>query len=184
MPILQRDLHQRLHTESKTLHERIATLARGLDPEQLVRRPADGGWSVGEVLEHLCLADELYAKPLATLLHRAHIDAGAPMRDWTPTLLGKFMGQTLAKSRRLRTLRAMRPGPTPRNGVVEDFLTRDTRMRHRMDDATSLDWQDLRLYPPTIPLRLLKLNVGDVFNIHVIHVRRHLAQMERVVAAQ
>ena len=184
MPLLQRDLHQRLHDDATMLHDRIAGLARGLDPERLVRRPADGGWSVGEVLEHLCVADEVYAKPLATLLHRAHVDAGAPMREWKPTLLGKFMAQMLEKPRRLKAPRALRPGPTPRNGVVEDFLTRDKRLRHRMDDSTSLDWQDLRLYPPSIPLPILKLNVGDVFNIHVVHVRRHLAQMERIVATQ
>lgn len=184
MPLLQRDLHARLHTDAKSLHDRIAVLARGLDPEQLVRRPGHGGWSVGEVLEHLCVVDELYAKPLATLLHRAHVDAGAPAREWRPSLLGKFMARMLEQPRRLKAPRKLRPAPTPRNGVVEDYLARDTRLRHRMDDSTSLDWQDLRLYPPTIPLPILKLNVGDIFNIHVIHVRRHLAQMERVVAAQ
>lgn len=182
MPLLQRDLHRQLHADATTLHERVAALARPLDPERLVRRPADGGWSVGEVLEHLCVADELYAKPLATVLHRAHVDAGAPMREWKPTFLGKLIAGSLAKPRRLKAPRTLRPGLTPRNGVVEDFLTRDTRLRHRMDDSTSLDWRDLRLAPPSIPLPLLKLNVGDVFNIHVIHVRRHLAQMERIVA--
>lgn len=183
MPLLQRDLHAQMHAEGKSLHERVATLARGLDPERLVRRPGVGAWSVGEVLEHLCVADELYAKPLATLLHRAHVDAGAPLREWRPTMLGKLMASMLAKPGRLKAPRALRPVSTPRNGVVEEFLSRDTRLRHRMDDATSLDWRELRLYPPTIPLPLLKLNVGDIFNIHVIHVRRHLAQMERIVAA-
>ena len=99
-------------------------------------------------------------------------------------MLGKFMARMLEKPRRLTAPRKLRPSLTPRNGVVEDFLSRDTRLRHRMDDSTSLDWQELRLYPPTIPLPVLKLNVGDVFNIHVIHVRRHLAQMERIVADQ
>ncbi len=177
MSPLQRDLHQQLQTEMVSLHERIATLARGLDPEQLVRRPAPGTWSVGEVLEHLCLADELYAKPVATLIHRAHIDAGAPFREWRPSLLGKLVVGRLAKPKPMKTTRAMRPGPTPRNGVVEDFLTRDLRLRHRMDDSLTLDWQDLRLYPPHMP-PLLKFNLGDVFNVHVVHVRRHLGQME------
>lgn len=182
MPILQRDLLDQLRTESLALHARVATVARALDPEQLVRRSTPSSWSVGEVLEHLCIADELYAKPLATLIHRAHRDAGAPMRAWTPTWLGNFLCRTLAKPRPMKAPRAFRPGPTPRGGVVEDFLTRDSRILHRMEESSSLDWNELRMTPPTLPF-FLKLNLGDVFQVHVVHVRRHLAQMERVAAA-
>lgn len=181
MPLLQRDLHQQLRTESASLHQRVASLARGLDPERLVRRPDAGGWSVAEVLEHLCVADELYARPLTTLIHRAHPDAGAPLREWRPSLLGKFIASALENPKPVRAPRAFRQGPTPRAAVVEDFLTRDARMLRRMDDAASLDWRELRLHSPALPIKLLKLNLGDVFRIHVVHVRRHLAQMERVV---
>lgn len=180
MPLLQRDLHEQLRTEALALHERMATVARGLDPEQLLRRPDPPGWSVGEVLEHLCVADELYAKPTATLIHRARPDAGAPLREWRPSLLGKLIAESLAKPRKLRAPRRLRPGPTPRNGVVEDFLSRNRRLVHRMDESASLDWRALKLYPPTIPIPLAKINLGDIFRIHVVHLRRHLAQVERV----
>lgn len=180
MPLLQRDLHQQLRTEALSLHQRVATLARGLDPEQLVRRPSVPGWSVGEVLEHLCVADEAYAKPLATALHRAHIDAGAALREWRPSFMGRIIVKALESPKPVRAPRRIRPGTVPRNGVVEDFLTRDARLLHRMDDAASIDWNDAKLAPPVIPLPVVKLNVGDVFRIHVVHVRRHLAQMERV----
>jgi hypothetical protein len=182
MAPIQRDLHRQLHTEALALRDRIAALARPLDPERLVRRPAAGGWSVGEVLEHLCVADELYAKPLATLTYGARHDAAAPLREWKPTLLGKFIAGALENPRKMRAPGAFRPGPTPRNGVVEDFLTRDSRFVRTMEDAASLDWRALRMNPPTIPL--LKINLGDVFRIRVVHVRRHLGQMERVLAGQ
>ncbi len=181
MPLLQRDLHQQLRTESLALHQRLAAVSRALDPEQVVRRPSPSAWSVGEILEHLCIADERYAKPVATLIHRAHIDAGAPLRPWRPTLLGRLIVNRLDQPKPMKTPRGFRPGPTPRNGVVEAFLTRDTRQQHRMEEATSLDWQELRMYPPILP-PLLKLNLGDVFRIHVTHVRRHLTQVERVAS--
>jgi hypothetical protein len=182
MSPLQRDLHQQLRTEALTLHERIAALARPLDPEQLVRRPDPPGWSVGEVLEHLCVADEVYARPLATLIHRAHVDAGAPLREWRPTFMGRMFVTRLEQPKPMRAPKFFRPGPTPRNGVVEDFLSRDTRLTHRMDEAASLDWLELRMAPPMLPLPLFKFNLGDVFRLHVVHVRRHLGQMERVAA--
>lgn len=181
MPMLQRDLHESLRTEGELLHTQIAELARRLDPERLVRRPTPPGWSVGEVLVHLCVVDEAYAKPLATLIHRAHQDAGAPLREWKPSFLGKLMAERLARPASMRTPWWFRPGASPRSGVVEDFLNRHARILRRMEESASLDWRDLRMPLPSLP-PLLKLNLGDVFRIHIVHARRHLGQMERVVA--
>jgi hypothetical protein len=185
MAPLQRDLHDQLRREALANHERLASAVRSLDPEQLVRRPAPTAWSVGEVLEHLCVAEDLFARPTATLIHRARPDAGAPLREWKPSFLGKQVAASLAKPKPMKAPRVFRPGPTPRNGVVEDFLARDMRLVHRMDEAASLDWTDLRISAPMLPplLSFLKINLGDVFNIHVVHVRRHLAQIQRVVEA-
>ena len=182
MPVLQRDLHQELGAEGAALQASIAGLTRRLDPEQLVRRPTPPGWSVAEVLEHLCIADEAYARPMATLIHRAHADAGAPLREWRPSFLGGLMASRLAKPAPMRAPRWFRPGATPRAAVVDDFLTRHARIVQRMNDAKSLDWRHLRMPPPSLP-PLLKLNLGDIFRIHMVHVRRHLAQLERIVAS-
>jgi hypothetical protein len=185
MALLQRDLHDELRREALANHERLATAVRRLDPEQLVRRPGPTSWSVGEVLEHLCVADELYARPVATLIHRARPDAGAPLREWKPSFVGKLIAGALSKPKPVKALRAMRPTHAPRNGVVEDFLSRDTRLVHRMDESGSLDWRALRIGMPALPPlpTPLKLNLGDVFKIHVVHVRRHLGQIERAITA-
>ena len=181
MPSTQRELHERLRTEALANHQRVAALARALDPERLVRRPTPPGWSVGEVLQHLCVADELYRKPLLALVNRGRPDAGAPAREWKATVAGKVIARVLANPGKLKAPRSMRPSPTPQPGVVEDFLARDRRMIDLMDQAASHDWRALRMWSPAVPVPILRLNLGDVFNIHVVHVRRHLAQMERVV---
>ena len=176
----QRDLHQRLRTEALANHQRIATLARALDPERLVRRPSPPGWSVGEVLQHLSISDELYRAPLMALISGARPDAGAPAREWKSTFAGNLLASMLENPRKMKAPRSFRPGPTPQPGVVEDFLGRDSRMISLMDESSSLDWRALRMSSPAIPLPILRFNLGDVFRIHVVHVRRHLAQMERV----
>lgn len=178
MSITQRELYQQLSTEAASLHERIAGLARRLDPEQLVRRPTPPGWSVGEVLEHLCVADELYAKPLGLLLHRARPDAGAALREWRPSLVGRLIADRLGQPAPMKAPRWFRPGASPRPEVLDDFLARDARLARRMSEAQELDWRELRMGVPKLPF--LKLNLGDVFRISVVHVRRHLGQMERV----
>lgn len=184
MRIIQRDLYRELHAQALVNHRRVAELARPLDPERLVRRPSPTGWSVGEVLQHLCVADESYWTPVSTLVHRARADAAAPLREWRPSLAGKLIAKALESPRRAKAPRSLRPPPTPQPGVVEDFLTRDSRLTALMQQAESLDWRALRLTSPAFPLPIIRLNLGDVFRIHVVHVRRHIAQMERVVRAQ
>ena len=181
MRLPQRDLHDRLRTEALAIHQRVAALARPLDPERLVRRPTPPGWSVGEVLQHLCVTDELYREPLTRLVRGARPDAGAPAREWKSSFTGNLVARSLEQARPLRAPKRIRPGPTPPPGVVEEFLGRDSRMVALMDQAATLDWRALRMSSPLLPLPILWFNLGDVFRIYVVHVRRHLAQMERVV---
>jgi hypothetical protein len=180
--MLQRELLQDLTARTSASRERIAAIVGPLDPERLVRRPPDGGWSVGEVLEHLCVSDEVYEGSLAAVLRTSRPDAAAPLREHRPTWFGKLFAGALARPRKLRTPAKMKPGPTPRTGVLEDFLARQRAFVSLMEAAASLDWRAVRLSSPAAPL-LPKFNLGDVFTIQVVHVERHAAQIERVIAA-
>lgn len=164
----------------RATHDRVAALVRPLDAARLAQRPEAGSWSVAEVLEHLCVSDEVYEASFDALLRSARVDAAAPAREWKPTFLGRLMVKTLTNPRRIPAPKMLRPGPVPRAAVVEKFLARDTRMLQRMEDAASLDWNALRLKPPTIPLPV-RFNVGDLFMNHVVHVERHAGQIERIV---
>ena len=179
--MLQRDLQQALHTRMRSLRDRIVEIARPLDPEQLLRRPSDGGWSVGHVLEHLCVTSELYEPPLGTLLRSARPDAAAPLREWKPTLIGGFMARQFERPSKLPSPKSMVPAATPRGGVVEAFLGHLDAQSRMLDDASSLDWRRLRMASPAVPVPLKVFNLGDVFVILVVHAERHARQMERVV---
>ena len=181
--MLQRDLHQALRTRTHALRDRITDIARPLDPEQLLRRPPDGGWSVGHVLEHLCVTSELYEPPLRALLRTARTDAAAPLREWKPTLMGGFMVRTFEKPAKLPTPKSMVPAATPRGGVVEAFLAHLDAQTRLLDDASGLDWRRLRMASPAVPVPLKVFNLGDVLVILVAHAERHARQMERVAAA-
>lgn len=184
--MLQRELHHVLRDRALGSHRRIAELARPLDPERLVRRPPDGGWSVGEVLEHLCVAEEAYEPLVMALLRQARPDAGAPAREWSPTFFGKFLVRSLAGTGRLPSPKVIRPGKSPRGGVVEAFLAQQTSLATRLDQAAGFDWRALTLRSPLVPavLRpLARMNLGDAFSVSVVHVERHTRQIERVIAA-
>src|ERR687885_2390694 len=84
----QQEVHRQLRSEMHRAHTRITEIARALDPEQLVRRPAPGKWSVAHVLEHLLLMDELFLRAADPLVRGARRDAAAPARLWRPSFIG------------------------------------------------------------------------------------------------
>jgi hypothetical protein len=178
--MLQRDLQQDLQARTLALHDRIAALTRPLDPEQLVRRPADGGWSVGHVLEHLCVTSELYEPPIRALLRESRPDAAAALREWTPSLIGRLMVRRFEQPARMASPGRMKPAASPRGGVAERLLGHLAVLRDLVDEAAGFDWRRLRMRSPVVPL--LRFNLGDAFLMLVVHAERHASQMERVAA--
>jgi hypothetical protein len=181
MRLPQRELYQQLRTESIATRERLTALVRPLDPSQLNEHPEPEGWSVGQVLEHVLLADELSRKPVPALLQGARQDAGAPAREWKSSFLGGMIAESLIKPKQLRGPKIFRPGPTPRNGVVEALLGNEREFVQAMDDAASYDWRALRIPSAALPRWAPKMNLGDAFRIHVVHLTRHTRQVERLV---
>jgi len=161
--------------------DHIASLVRPLNAAQLNEHPEPRGWSIGEVLEHLIIADELYDAPLAKLLATSRPDAGAALREWKPRFLGKLIAESLIAPKKLKAPRAFRLRSVPRNGVVEAFLARELKFVQVLDDAVRYDWSALRLGSPALPRFAPKMNLGDALRIHVVHVTRHAKQVERLV---
>ena len=176
----QQQLYEQLRGGLVAARERIAVAARSLDGAMLNEHPEPKGWSVAEVLEHLCVTDEAYDAPLDALLRGARPDAGAPAREWKPTFLGGMIAGSLERPRKLSAPRMFQPGPGARNAIVEALLDRETAALKRIDDAQQLDWRALRIASPVLPPWLPKMNLGDAFRIHVVHLARHAAQIERV----
>jgi hypothetical protein len=181
MRLPQRDLHRQLRAEAIATRERIDAMVRPFDASQINEHPEPEGWSVGQVLEHLCLADELYEAPLAALLRRERPDASAAARDWKPSFVGGLIAGGLLKPKPLKGPKVFRPGPTPRNGIVNAFLAREVNFVKAMDDAAQFDWRALRIGSPALPSWAPKMNLGDGFRIHVVHLTRHARQIERLV---
>lgn len=180
--MLQRDLHHQLRAESLETRARIAALVRTLDAARLNEHPEPKGWSIAEVLEHLCIADELYDAPMATMLRTARPDAGAALREVKHTFIGGKIADALLAPRKLKGPPAFKVRHAPRNGVVEAFLARELRFVQQMDDAVRYDWNALKVRSPALPFFMPKLNLGDAFRVHVVHVTRHAGQVERLVS--
>ena len=179
MQMIQRDLHAELRREAIELREQLAGLLRPLNAAQFNEHPEPKGWSIGEVVEHLLVADERSSAPAMEAIRTARADAAAPLRPWKSTFLGGLIAGSLEKPQKLKAPRVFQPAGT-RNGAVEALLAREAEFVTAIDNAASLDWRALRVRSGALPPFAPKMNLGDAFRIHVVHVRRHTAQIERL----
>ena len=183
MQITQRDLHTQLREQSEATRHQLTTILRPLNSAQLNEHPEAKGWSVAEVIEHLCMAEESYADRFKVIVRAARPDAGAPARVWHPTFLGKLIAGALENPKAQKAPKIFQPSNTPRNGAAEALLSMEHAFIKSLDDAASLDWNKVKIGSPVFPNWMPKLmNLGDVFRIHVLHVSRHALQIARLAS--
>jgi len=122
-PVRQSVLRTQWLAQLGAVGQRVGELAGGLRRPQLDWSPPDGGWGVGQVLEHLCVANDSYLGRLRSKLARAPRLLPGADPVWRPSLMGGWLARSLAPgSRRLPAPRIYRPAPRARPGVLEAFL--------------------------------------------------------------
>lgn len=176
-PGLRSPMLAQLLGELDRVEPRTRVAVTGLPESKFRENPPDGGWSVAQVFEHLCLANRAYLDgPLPKAVARA-VAQGPRSGEWRPSFLGGWLTRALVEgSRAMPTSRKLRVGPTPRPNVVDEFLLSMNEVRKLL---LEVDGHDLRVGMNSPLLPLLRMNVGDAFRILVVHAHRHLAQAER-----
>lgn len=179
-PVAQSRLREELLRASRAVSARVAGLQDELTAIQLGWAPPEGGWGVGQVLEHLCVAHDSYLARLRAMVPPR--GAGAPASGdttWRPTLVGRLLVHSLRSPRRLPAPRMYRVASTARAGVAGEFLARQRELEELMERAAPLDWRRERLSSPISGL--VRLNLGDAFLLQVVHAERHRGQIDRVL---
>ncbi|AMJ66926.1 DinB family protein [Hymenobacter sp. PAMC 26628] len=160
---------------------------RLLGPEVLNRRPGPGPgpWSVGECLEHLNIVGGYFLPTIGARLRRAQERGSQP----APIVKHGLIGARLVAS--LRIPAAEKPRVTPqRYAPTGTRLTRTvTEVYSRQLDellsivlrARQVNANAVRIPNPLFPL--LRLRLVDQLEYLVVHLQRHAAQAERVLAA-
>ena len=181
LPRTQQALRDTLRAGFDALDQRLRASSALLPVERWsVRRP-DGGWSVGEILEHCCLANDAYLSAMRVALTRAGAARGdAPDHGWTPTLMGGLLRWSLEATFKMPAPGQIQPGPTPRPQVLDALVATHDALRALMAETAAHDWRTLRFVSPLSSL--VRPNFGDAFAICLRHGQRHAAQLERTVA--
>ena len=169
----------RLIDELEAADRRAEAVARGLSPDQLNWKPAAAAWSVGQCLQHLSVANEVYLPPIATALEgRPH----SPVQDISPGWFGRWFIRTYIEpspsSRRGRAPRKIAPAERIDPSVLGRFLQSNETARDLVRRAGAHDVNRIRFENPFVPL--VRFTVGTGLEIIAAHQRRHLLQAERV----
>ena len=176
----QAALRDQLRSGLDALDARLRATVPPLTLAQLAKRPPHGGWSVGEVLEHMCLANEQYLVPMRAMVE----DPGAERAGagaWKPSFTGGLLVRGLQARVRTKTVARIEPGPVPRPNVLGELLRTHDDVRVLMDRADGLEWRRLRMVSPL--MRLVKPNFGDACLVILRHGERHAGQIERTLRA-
>jgi hypothetical protein len=158
---------------------RAIALAKTLDPGQLNWTPRPGAWSVGQCLEHLHIANEVYLPAIAKSL------AGRPpavVREITPGWFGRWFIRTYiepaSQMKWVQAPKKIAPGSRIEPDILDRFLSSNQRARDLVQRAAHHDVNRIRFRNPFLPL--LRFTVGTGLEIVWKHQRRHLLQAERV----
>ena len=169
----------RLISELETTDRRVIDLARGLNPHQLNWKPAEDLWSVGQCLQHLYLANEVYLPAIARALDDR---SPSPVEDITPGWFGRWFIRTSiepsSQRRRGRAPGKIAPAARIDPAVLDRFLRSNDVARDLVRRAGAYDVNRIRFVNPFVPL--VRFTVGTGLEIVWRHQRRHLLQAERI----
>jgi hypothetical protein len=164
------------------LDARASELQRTADTPAFEWQPPEGGWSAGQVFEHLCVANDSYLVQLRRVLGTVSATTrDAVDRLWRPSLAGRLLARSMESPRKLPAPKMWRPAPVPRPNVIGEFLTRQREIEQLIQASMAHDWRRLRLASPIS--KLIRMNVGDAFTVLVRHAERHFRQIDSRLAA-
>ena len=171
---------RRLAADLDAADARAIALAAGLTVAQLNWRSRPGTWSIGECLEHLSIANEVYVEPMAESLGVAPAGSVDEIR---PGWLGRWFIRTYiepaTQKKRARAPRKIVPRAKEiDSSILDRFIASNATVRDLITRARRHDINRVRFRSPFLPL--LRFTVGTGLQVITRHNHRHLLQAERV----
>src|SRR5688572_13387227 len=154
----------RLISEFHAADERATAVANTLTPQQLNWKPHPDQWSVGQCLEHLLIANEVYLRAISDSL----VDQPTSVvQEITPGWFGRwFIRKYIApstKTTRGRAPKAITPGAEVDANILDRFLRSNHDAREVVHAARSYDVNRIRFRNPFVPV--IRFTVGTGFEI-------------------
>ena len=173
---------ERLIRELEANDQRARSLAAQLTLEQLNWQPAPGAWSIGQCLEHLAIANELYLDAIAAALEGK---SGKAVQSLAPGRFSRWFIRSFIEpspqTKRAPAPKKIRPNSQVPTTVLDRFLRSNEKAREVVRRAAGCNVNRIRFKNPFI--RGIRFTVGTGLEIISGHERRHLLQGDNVRSA-
>ena len=173
-----------LNDLDRCVRQLLATVQTELAPLALPllnQQPAPNAWSALECLEHLNRYSRYYNPRFARALAQTGAPAAGEVRySWAGR---KFLDMmTPTNTKKVKTFNYMNPGGSQLGrAAMAEFCTHQQQLLDLFAQARHTDLN--RKAIPVEFLRLLKMRLGEAFELQVLHEQRHVQQALRAVAS-
>jgi hypothetical protein len=182
MKIALPDWSARLMNELDDSDQQARGLVSPLTVEQLNWRSADGTWSVGQCLDHLCITNDVYLPAITAAMEGKPAASVPEIRlGWLARWFIRSYIEPSDQAKRAPAPKKIVPGTRIEPSVLERFSRGNQAVRDVIRRAGAYDVNRIRFKNPFIPG--IRFTVGTGLQIICSHQRRHLLQAERVRGA-
>lgn len=172
-PDQARDLKAELEVVSKETR----TAAEGIEATMLTRRPASGGWSVAEILQHLILTADAMLPLIEGALAKLEREGRKSTAPAGLGIMGWLLVKALEPPPRMKS-KTSKPFEPVAVGDPQTLASRlaetNARLTAAIDRATGLATTTVKVASPFNAS--VKYNVYAALRITLVHARRHLWQ--------
>ncbi|MDB5196512.1 MAG: DinB family protein [Flaviaesturariibacter sp.] len=176
------DLINDLITDVQRVKE-SAQFFKNIDKTKMVYSPAEGKWSIVQILEHMNAYGRHYLPAIETSLSEKKTEKGAWFNSG-------FWGDYFTKSMKptnvyevKNKMKAMKAYAFPNSlnveTVLNEFLQQQDELLRLLDMAKYVDLNEIRI--PITLTKMLKLKLGDIFRFLIAHEQRHMIQARNML---
>ncbi len=170
--------------EIKMLTEQLKLVSEKYSPETLRQSPAEGKWSVAQVLDHLNGYNRYYLSAIEAQLHKpAHPHAQETYRaGWLGDYFTKLMLPPAPgkKTVKMKSPKDHEPAAFPDpEAMIREFNFGEEKLLMLLEKAREINLERVRI--PVSLNRFIRLKLGDTFHFLIAHQQRHFLQIQQIL---
>lgn len=167
----------------RTCTEQVRRLFSECSVEELNRKPANGGWSIGQCLDHLIVSNATYFSLFDEVAQGTKTHSFYERMPLLPSFFASMLIKSLKNpGMKAKTTAVFEPHSSIAASIVEDFARHNEQLIRKIESVRD---KNLESYIITSPFASFVIySMHNLLTIVVVHEQRHIHQAERVLHAQ
>ena len=170
-----------LKAELNASSERAKNLFKDHSNDQLTKRPASGGWSAAECVEHLALTTQMFLPDLDDVKQKGARESFLSNAPFKMDIVGGLLLKMVGPGGRFK-VKATKgvPGNIASADIaLSKYLGSQSALFEHMEGMAAISLDNIKVASPMNPI--IRYNVYSLLRIIEAHQRRHLVQAEQAL---